>query len=352
MAAESDGALAMRGKGRALYVSESGTAYVSRGYSLYRSSDWGRHWELDSFIRVPIRRAWRFQTHLVQRLFRSQLHTMELLDDGARVVVARNGLFRADPDGTEMELVFEITRGSRPLNLAVDGAGRLVWGEYGQNPGRREMHVYVSEDGGRTFSVAFTFPAGSIRHVHGLTYDPYLERFWVFTGDYDAEPGIGIFTPGLDDLTWIARGVQSCRAVQAIVRRDDLLFCTDTELETNAIVRLDKQTGRITRLRDVEGTSFFAEKCGAVMLISTVVEPSKVNRSRHAVVYASLDGESWKPVLRRVKDRLPHIFQLGTIVLAKSRAHASRALISGQSVSGMDNRVGVLDFVSNEDGEP
>ena len=348
MAAGPDEALAIRGEGRALYVAESGTTYVSRGYSLYRSSDWGRHWELDAFVRIPPRWAWRFQTHLVQRLFRSQLHTMELLDDGARIVVARNGLFRVEPDATEMELVFEITRGSRPLNLAVDEAGRLAWGEYGQNPQRREVNVYVSEDGGRSFSVAFTFPAGTIRHVHGLTYDPYLQRFWVFTGDYGAEPGIGIFDPDLGDLTWVARGSQACRAVQAIGTREDLLFCTDTELETNAIVRFEKQTGRITRLREVEGSSLFAEKFGDVMLISTMVEPSKVNRSRHVVVYASREGERWSPVLRRVKDRLPAIFQLGTIVLAKSRAHVSRALISGQSVSGMDNRVAVLDLASKD----
>ena len=131
---------------------------------------------------------------------------------------------------------------------------------------------------------------------------------------------------------------QPCRADRVAVNR------RDGELERNAIYRLDKSTGELTRLRWTGEASNFATGFGDVKLISTVVEPSAVNRGREAVLYASRDGADWTPVLRQAKDWPPAIFQFGTIVLPTSHYGAAQGIISGQAISGLDDRVAFVDF--------
>ncbi len=338
------------GNGRVLYITASGTIYTGRGYSLHRSDDWGRTWKLDGVVRVPPAMRWRLWSNLSRRLFRYMYQAMEILDDGTRLAVVRDGVYRAGPGEVEMVRSFRVSRGSRPLSLSKDGQGRIVWGEYGSNPQRHEMHLYASDDGGRSFSVCYTFPAGEIRHVHGVTYDPYIDRFWVFVGDYEQEPGIGVLDRSLNKIDWIARGKQEHRVVQAIIGPETLVYGTDSDVERNAILRMDKKSGKLTRLREVEGSSLYATVFGGVAVVSTCVEPSRVNRDRHAFLYASRDMATWEPVLKRPKDPLPMILQYGMFVLPRSYSREPRAVVSGQAISGLDDRMALLDFGRSNQG--
>ena len=331
------------GQGRALRIEADGGLYVGRGRTLFRSGDGGRSWRLDARIpggeRDP--RTW---SRIGRRLFREYFQALEILGDGSRVVVARHGLYRADAGSAELRETFRIRRGSRPLGLARDDEDRLVFGEYGSNPDRREVHLYASVDRGRSFEVCHTFPSGGIRHVHGVVADARVGGFWVFTGDVANEAGIGILDGDLETFTWVVRGKQTARVVQAIRTPEGFVYGTDSEVEANAIVRLDVQSGSVERLREVEGSSLFAGRFGELGLISTCVEPSAVNRSRDVVLYASHDLAEWTPVLRRRKDAWPSLFQFGTFVLAASRDERPRALLSGQATAGLDDRFLFVDL--------
>ena len=331
------------GPGRALRIEADGGLYVGRGRSLWHSSDGGRSWQLDA--RIPgAERDPRTWSHIGRRLFREYFQALEIFGDGARLVIARHGLYRAEPASDELRETFRITRGSRPLGLARDGDERIVFGEYGSNPERREVHLYASVDRGRSFEVCHTFPSGSIRHVHGVVADPRVGGFWVFTGDVGDEAGIGILDGDLETFTWVVRGQQTGRVVQAIRTPEGFVYGTDSEVEQNAIVRLDVASGSVERLREVEGSSLFAGRFGEFGLISTCVEPSAVNRSRDVVLYASRDLRDWAPVLRRRKDAWPSLFQFGTFVLAVSRDERPLALLSGQATAGLDDRFLFVDL--------
>ena len=244
-----------------------------------------------------------------------------------------------------MEQVFRITRGSRPLNLTVDNSDRVLFGEYGGNPDRHEIFIFISEDGGRKFEVGYKFEPGEIRHVHNILCDPFLGGYWVLVGDYGNEPGIGWMPKDLSKIDWVVRGTQSVRAVGAIVERDYLFYGTDSEIEQNHIVRLDKKTGDLTFLREIEGSSLFASRFGEVKLISTDVEPSNVNRSRNATLYASRDASTWHLVGSYPKDVFQwHLFQYGTVVLPVSDYGISLGMFSGQAVKGLDGQVRIISF--------
>jgi len=69
------------------------------------------------------------------------------------------------------------------LHLCATPDGHVFWGEYFDNPDRKEVHIYGSDDNGATWQAAYTFPAGAVRHVHNIVYDQWADCLWVLTGD-------------------------------------------------------------------------------------------------------------------------------------------------------------------------
>ena len=333
--------------GRALFVDRDGTLFAARGYRIVRSADAGMTWVADGYLPDSGVKGVAGRSRLAARLLRRQVAAFTVLADGTRVAVGREGIYRAGPAELRFELTFGFERGSRPLHLAVDRRGpleRILFGEYGELGGE-EVRIYLSEDGARTFEVAFTFPRGDIRHVQNVIPDG--DRYWVLCGDYGAHPGIGCLSSGFEHLEWLRRGEQSFRAVGALVSRDALTYGTDSDRERNFIVRLEKESGRLTRLLEVEGSSLDATSFGPLQLISTCVEPNPQCPSPHACIYGSLDGERWERLAAYRKDAWhPTLFQFGNLVLPASRSPEPRGHFSGQALRGFDDRLSTLALAS------
>lgn len=331
-------------RGRALYLSRDGAIYISRKYRVFRSDDDGKTWTLDCCIPgqgwKPLAASLRWPA----RLLRHYVAAFEVLADGSRIAVARDGIYRAESGETRMQCVFSITRGSRPLNIAVDGR-RVLFGEYGDIGAQHEIFIYVSEDGGKTFEVGHRFKAGDIRHVHGIQVDPHQETYWVLVGDYGPQSGIGALSKDLRHLEWLDRGSQQCRAVRVLIETDRLIYGTDSDIEQNYIVSMDKQTGKLTKLLPVEGSSLYATTFGPARVISTCVENRKVTPSLECSLYVSRNGLQWQRCAVHHKD-LWHtvLFQFGTLVLPYSYNRETRGIFSGQAVASLDNRVARLEL--------
>jgi len=183
--------------------------------------------------------------------------------------------------------------GSRPLSTSVNPAGQIYFGDYFSNTERREVHIFGSDDGEK-FSVAYTFPGGTIRHVHGLVWDKYRMGFWVLTGDSDSESGLWFTDDGFKTLSAVYTGSQQARAVTIIPVETGLIVPMDSPLEKNWINFISLDDLRVTPLRHIAGSAFFSAQMPGWIFISTVVEPSEVNRCRHACLYASKDGSTWR----------------------------------------------------------
>ena len=280
----------------------------------------------------------------MSRLLRYNIAAFQVLHDGSRVAVARDGVYRAGAGEERMSRVFPITRGLRPLNLTVDN-NRVLFGEYGDGYESSEVFVYISEDGGRSFDVGYRFPRGDIRHVHNVIFDPHQENYWVLVGDFDRQPGIGILSKDLSTFEWLGRGSQEHRAVGAIIEPDCLLYGTDSDRERNYIVRIDKKDGKLTKLLEVEGSSLYATTFGPVHVISTCVEPNPACASRECSLYASRNGADWERSVVHKKDRYHFtFFQLGVLVLPYACNAEPRGMYSGQAVQQVDDVVRLVEW--------
>jgi hypothetical protein len=328
--------------GRAVLAEDTGVVHLGRNYEIHRSDDDG-----DTFVRVtslprsPLRRVAE-HSRLACRLLRQEVRALVRLPADRYVAANREGVFHGRA-GDAVLRPSAIEAGEIPLMPPMrigTGPGEVVvFGEYGSPSGIRPVRLFASRDAGQSFQVVRALEAGSVLHVHNVVYDRHADHFWVLAGDHGAHPGIGRLSTDLERFEWFVKGEQRYRAVAVFDFEDRLVYATDTEVETNGLIVLDKATGRSERLRDFEGSCIYACRFGGVLALTTTVEPSKVNHSRWASLWASRDGLAWKRAWRGRKDRWSaDYFQFGSVVLPSGATSRERIWFSGQALEGLDGR--------------
>ncbi|HLP30826.1 MAG TPA: hypothetical protein VK150_05655 [Geothrix sp.] len=339
---ESPDPLHLRGtaRGRALLIDRGGRFYVARKYRIFRSDDAGATWVLDCEVPAAGWKPLAAASAPAARLLRFNIQAFQLLEDGTRVAVARDGIYRAAPGEIHMTKTWSVTRGSRPITLSADGQ-RVLFGEYGgAEMDQVPVRVYLSEDGGRRFEPFHAFPKGDIHHIHNVVVDPYADHYWVLAGDHGRTPGIAALSRDGRHLDWLDRGHQMVRAVSVLPRPDCLLYGSDSEVEPNHLIRLDKKTARCERLQPVEGSSLYAADVGGMAVISTSVEASAVNTARHCSLYGSRDDATWTRLVSFEKDFWSPLLQFGLVVLpVVQEPNLAHWMFSGQALKGHHDRV-------------
>jgi len=294
--------------------------YASCGYEIVRAQvlDPRRlEWKRLAQFQAQLRRRLSVTNGLTVRLFRDGFHALAVLPAGGLIGAVPGFIVTLHTGEVEFRKTHTITRGTRPLHITAVPGGTVYWGEYFDNATRDEVHIYASSDAGATWSVAYTFPAGAIRHVHNIVHDPWGDCLWILTGDYGDECRILRADCDFSRIEIVQQGKQQARAVAAVPTPDALYFSTDTPLEANYIYRLDRQRA-LTQLAAISTSSIYGCRVGNHVLFSTMVEPSEVNHDRNVRIYGCnvANSESWQPLLSWQKDLLPMgLFQYGNAFL-------------------------------------
>jgi hypothetical protein len=321
--------------GRLILAQPPGTLWAGRNYGLVRSDDDGITWRrVSSLPRSPMRRLIE-RSRLACRLLRHEVRALLALPDGGLVAASREGVFHGR-EGDSVLLPSEVAIDDLPLlppmRLGAGPDGTVVFGEYGDGR-RRPMRLFASRDGGRSFTPVARFPAGTVAHFHNVLHDLRRGHYWILAGDRDAEPGVGILSADLLRFEWFVKGEQRFRAVAPFDLGDRLLYATDSEVERNGLVSLDKESGRTERLRDFDGSCIYGCRYGGLLALTTTVEPSSVNRYDRSCLWLSRDGESWARAFEARKDRWgSDWFQYGSLVLPVGGTDRETVAWSGLTV--------------------
>jgi hypothetical protein len=288
-----------------------GVFYAELGGCIARSSDQGRTWE--GVVRLPRSVAGLGRLH--RRLLRLGVHACAVMPGGSLVLVVRKRIWSYNAVTGSLAEVFTIPRGSRPLVLCQTEDNLLYFGEYWSNPDREAVNIYAATYPQLDFKPVYCFPPGVVRHVHGVFADPYAHALWVTTGDLGREAAIWRSDDQLATLTPVLIGGQQSRAVGLLFTASHVYFGTDTPSEQNYVYRFDRMTGAMERLVAVQGSVFYGCKVGETLVFATVVEPSKINNTSQAFLWASRDGINWSCLRGYHKDRWPlKLFQYGQIL--------------------------------------
>ena len=203
---------------------------------------------------------------------------------------------------------------------------------------KTEVHVYGSEDSGRTWKIVYTFSAGNINHIHGLYLDPYTERIWIVTGDRENECIIGWTDDGFRSFHEEFRGGQKYRSCQLFFYKNFIIYATDSQYIENEIRAFDRETLEITSLTKIQGSAIKGGQIGDIAYLSTTVEPSVVNRDKFSHVWVSKDGKKWYEIFSVRKDYYPSILQYATLEFPKYYAVIDKLFFSGRAVKELDGK--------------
>lgn len=299
---------------KVLRVDNDGLVAV-KGYTLYRRKNGAGKWERYARIDDGIN-SLLAMVPLSRRLTRAEITRCYKLRDGSELCIARKGIFRLGAGESRMVKVFNVKRGSRPMNICENVDGTLFFGEYFANMEKKSVHIYRSTDSGNTWDICYTFPEGNINHVHGIFFDPYTNRMWFATGDRENECIIGYSEDGFRTTTEVFRGGQDYRSCVLFFYKDFIVFGTDSQYQQNILKYFTRETLEINEICKVQGPVIKGVQAGDISIISTDVEPSDVNRTKNAYVWITFDGLNWEELCHAEKDFLnPTLFQFGVFDL-------------------------------------
>lgn len=205
-----------------------------------------------------------------------------------------------------------------------------VYGDYWGNTKKEGVCIYRIRD----FSVecVYTFCAGQILHIHGITADPQNGRVLVCTGDLDAESGIWEARDDFKVMKPLLKGSQSYRTCAAYPTEAGILYATDTPLADNGIYILEEGCTDVRKLYDMPGPCIYSKRVVRagktdVYIFATSVEPdSRLKSGRYKITYRLGPGvksrwvhiiagnpqEGFRTVHRMKKDIFPMLlFQFG-----------------------------------------
>lgn len=264
---------------------------------------------------------------LATKLLRLEPKCLGQLDENRFVVCLMNKFWLLNVKACKVETLSSVRQGYTVLNFCeMDGS--LYWGDYGLNANHDEINVYRLDRSLR-MKVAYTFPKGSVRHIHNIIKTD--DGFIVFCGDN--EKGAGIYRSNKD---WTVvkpwkTGEQNYRAVVGFPYNGGLLYATDS-VETENHLRLIDACGNEKELMVMNGSCIYGGETKGYFLFSTTVEPPEgggmigmlsrklgggIKSDEVFIVAVSKQDLSARIVAKFKKDRWPYkLMQYGQAMFA------------------------------------
>ena len=231
----------------------------------------------------------------------------------------------------------------------------IYYGEYFLNHNGASVNIHRRNTTGK-WEVVYTYPAGSIYHIHNIIPCPEQGCLYILTGDADYESGIYRATNDFGEVKAVVSGKQAYRTCIALPIENGLLYTTDTPLEDNFLYKLDFDTNEITSIETIDGPSIYGKVLSKnEMVFSTSVEPdSRItglryeftyklgagvkNRKSHLYYVKWEDGKAkFKELFSATKDIVPMgAGQFGTIMFPSGEG--KEIIVTGQAIRKYDNK--------------
>lgn len=220
----------------------------------------------------------------------------------------------------------------RPLQFtvvkAMEGfADGLYYGGYVHNPEKKTISIYhrTSED---KWEIVYTFPEGSINHVHNIVADPYRNCLWVFTGDFGEAAAIWKVTNNFNQVERLVGGNQKWRGSVSFVLPEGLLYATDTPRADDYLYLLNPETMEQIVVMPLHGSCIYGCKWKDDYVLASTVESEGGDMSffenwfgrkrgngikdEYVHMYCGNLGKGFQEVYKEKKDWLPFtLFQFG-----------------------------------------
>lgn len=301
-------------KGYAIEWAEEGNFYLSRRNALYHSENLEPPFKKIAVVDAPFWKQTASVSRLAQRLLRFQVTNVVPLENSDLFVTFDKsvGIVR---DGQFQELK-GLARPCRVLRAAcaLDANGDIYFGEYLANDERGEMRIYKYAPGGDALETVYTFPANSIKHIHGIYFDQFSRSLFCLTGDDEKECQILRSFDGFKTTETVGQGDETWRAVSILFGEKSFFYGMDAEFRANHIYKVDRENLERKPLGEVNGTVFYSKQMNGNLFFTTTAENAPSQTENVAALWQVDENENLRKVTSFEKDSWhPTLFQFGTI---------------------------------------
>ncbi len=319
------------------HVERSGDLWATRGRTILRKH--GSLWEkISRFPAVWPRDLFGWWRPLA-RAFRSDKCNL-YVNKAGNVLGIRGGRVYALRN-KRMVALFAL-QGDCVLHgsLCEDEYGWTYFGEYFMNPKRGPVRIWRIDPTLTQWEVAYEFPAGCIRHVHGIYRDPFEpSALWATVGDYEGEC---FFICSYDRFATFQRfgdGSQVWRAVRLFFTAEYIGWLTDSHIEDNHACRMSRLDGSLEIGQPLDCSGWYgAETRECAQVAFTTVERGPAIKRKQASILFSQDAFHWAEVHAFDKDwwRPMQLFKYGVINCPTGTMRLDDFWISGEGLVDLD----------------
>jgi len=318
---------------------EEGTLVLSRESGLYQASSPDAPPTFVGTFPAPSWKARVARLRAVQRLLRFLVYNVVKLPD-QRLFVTFDKAIGCFSDGG-FELVHGLRRPCRVLRGACAACpdGTVYFGEYLSNSERDGVHIYRYAPGSQELEVAYRFPPGAVRHVHGIYYDPHGRALWCLTGDRGRECRVSVSRDGFRTLDVVGEGDETWRCVSALFTEDGIYYGSDGEFERNQLYRIERSSGRRDVLGPLDGPVYYSAALGQDLFFAVTAELCPSQEGRSATLWHVSRTQGPSRVVSFEKDKLPvRYFLPGTLHFSRGPGSSQGLWLHGVGLEGADNR--------------
>ncbi len=157
-------------------------------------------------------------------------------------------------------LISGIVNKSKILNNGLaTNKDYIFFGEYFPNNERKKtVNIYKFSKSNFRNEKVFTFPAGKVRHIHGIYKDPYSNDFYVLTGDKANECGIYVTSDEFKTLKLMGGGDETWRAVSLVFTKDYFYYGTDAEFIPNKVYSISRDDFSRDEVGNLSGPVYYS----------------------------------------------------------------------------------------------
>lgn len=243
--------------------------------------------------------------NLFSRFFRVGVRAAEGLDEQSLIFSQGNMIYELNIETEKVSRGFFCGHGIRPLSFtSVIGINNIndgvYFGGYLDNPQKKSVNIY-KRIGPDEWIVVYTFPQGSINHVHNIIPDRYRQCLWIFTGDFDDSAAIWKASDDFHNVVRVASNDQKFRSCVAFALPEGLLYATDTPFDQNHLFLMNTDNGNLEVLRDIDGSCIYGCKWNNDYVFSSTVEPDGRNTNILKVLTSRKRGGG-------IKDDFVHMY--------------------------------------------
>lgn len=310
-------------------------------------------------------------SRLLTRITRCNPHSCIPINRETIYLSANNKLYKINIEKKTINLANEYRKGMRnPLSLThiknIEDFDELIcYGEYFGNSNKDKVNIVGKIIGNNNWKILYTFPPGTIKHIHSIISDNIRNVVWIFTGDFKNSAGIWMAKNNFKNVKPILRGNQKYRACVGFPIREGLLYATDSQLKRNyiRILKYNKEFEKwhSENIYSLDGPVIYGCKIGSDYIFSTSVEPGSGRSNKILNLLDSKPGpgimkncsqivignlkKGFKTLLHGKKDQWPMgLCQFGVFTFPTGNNPTNKLYAYGIALKNYDGKISIIEI--------